>query len=74
MNVEVGAEAALFLEKEYITVLPLQCSQGRTKISYRHDKPNEPTKEGHLSLVLFESPFNLSFNSQQGPPHSSLSG
>jgi hypothetical protein len=24
---------------------------------YRHGKPNEPTKEGPLSLVLFESPF-----------------
>jgi hypothetical protein len=24
---------------------------------YRHDKSNEPTKEGHLSFVLFESPY-----------------
>jgi hypothetical protein len=24
---------------------------------YRHGKPNEPTKEGTLSFVLFESPF-----------------
>ncbi len=24
---------------------------------YRNDKPNEPTKEGALSFVLFESPF-----------------
>jgi hypothetical protein len=23
----------------------------------RHGKPNEPTKEGHLLFVLFESPF-----------------
>ncbi len=23
---------------------------------YRHDEPNEPTKEGHLSYVLPESP------------------
>ncbi len=24
---------------------------------HRHDEPNEPTKEGPLSFVLFESPF-----------------
>ncbi len=35
---------------------------------YRH----EPTKEENLSFVLFESPVHLSFNSQQGPPLSSL--
>jgi hypothetical protein len=33
-------------------------SKGRTKnLFYRHDKPNEPTKKGPLSFVLFESPF-----------------
>jgi hypothetical protein len=34
-----------------------------------------PMKEGTLSFVLFESPFTSfsSFNSQQGPPLSSLS-
>ncbi len=26
-------------------------------VLYRHDKPNEPTKKGPLSFVLFESPF-----------------
>jgi hypothetical protein len=26
-------------------------------ILHRHDKPNESTKEGTLSFVLFESPF-----------------
>ncbi len=36
-------------------------------------KPNEPTKEGPLSFVLFDSPFTLSFDNQQGPPLSSLS-
>jgi hypothetical protein len=36
---------------------------------YRHGEPNEPTKEGLLSFVLFEFlPIHLSFNSQQGPP------
>jgi hypothetical protein len=41
---------------------------------YRHDKPKEPTKEGPLSFVLFESHIHLSFNSRQGPPLSSFSG
>ncbi len=27
MNVEIGAEAALFLEKEYISGISLQCSK-----------------------------------------------
>ncbi len=36
---------------------------------YRHDEPNELTKEGPLAFVLFESPFtSVSFNSPQGPP------
>jgi hypothetical protein len=25
---------------------------------YLHDEPNEPTKEGPLSFVLFKTPFN----------------
>ncbi len=35
------------------------CSQGRTKpkLLYRHDKHNEPIKEGPISFVRFESPF-----------------
>ncbi len=51
-----------------------QSSQGN--LLYRHDKPNKPTKERPLSFVLFESPLpiHLSFNRQQGPPLSSLSG
>jgi hypothetical protein len=40
---------------------------------YRHDKPNKPTKEGPLSFVLFESPIDFIFNSQQCPPLSGLS-
>jgi hypothetical protein len=37
------------------------CSVEQTRLTknlfYRHDKPNEPTKEVPLSFVLFESPF-----------------
>ncbi len=32
-------------------------SQGRKNLLYWDDKPNEPTKKGPLSFVLFESPF-----------------
>jgi hypothetical protein len=44
------------------------------KSLYRHDKPNEPTKEGPLSFVLFESPSQLSVHRQQWPPLSGISG
>jgi hypothetical protein len=29
----------------------------KSLVQYLHDKPNEPSKEGHLSDVLHESPF-----------------
>jgi hypothetical protein len=32
-------------------------AKAEKNILYRHDKPNEPTKEGPLSFLLFESPF-----------------
>jgi hypothetical protein len=47
---------------------------GEKNILYRHNKPNESTKKGPLSVVLFESPFTSVSTSQQGPPLSSLSG
>jgi hypothetical protein len=34
MNVEIGAEAALFPEKEYITELPLQCMLRKIRINW----------------------------------------
>jgi hypothetical protein len=42
---------------------------------YRHDKPNEPTKEGRTPFIctLWVSIY-LNFNSQQGPLLSCLSG
>ncbi len=42
--------------KEYIVLGRLEPRQDKN-ILYRHDKPNEPTREGPLSFVLFESPF-----------------
>jgi hypothetical protein len=35
---------------------------------YRHDKPDEPTKEGPLSFVLFESPFTPVSTVSRGQP------
>jgi hypothetical protein len=58
MNVEIGAEAALFPEKEYINGIAVAV----------HDKPNEPTKEGPLSFVLFESPFTSVSKVSRGHP------
>jgi hypothetical protein len=44
-------------------------SQGKFKnLLYRHDKPNEPTKEGPLSFVLFESPFTSISTVSSGQP------
>jgi hypothetical protein len=40
------------------------------KLLYRNE-PNEPTREGPLSYVLLESPYNQQL---AGPPLSSLSG
>jgi hypothetical protein len=45
-----------------------QSSPGRKKVLYRHDKPNEPTKERPLSFVLFESPFNSVSTDSRGHP------
>ncbi len=44
----------------------LEQSRQTNNLLYWQGKPNKPTKEGPLSFVL-------SFNSQQGPPLSSLS-
>jgi hypothetical protein len=37
----------------------LEVPRQDTNLLYRHDKPNETTKEGPLLYVLFESPFIL---------------
>jgi hypothetical protein len=56
------------------------CSMGRLEQSrqdnnllYRHEEPNEPTKEGLLSFVFFESPFASVSTFSRGHPLSSLS-
>jgi hypothetical protein len=35
---------------------------------YRHDESNEPTKEGPVSFVFFESPFTSVSTVGRGPP------
>jgi hypothetical protein len=54
--------------KKYFVLGRLEQPRQNKGPLYRHDKPNEPTKEGLLSFVLFESPFNLCFKSQQAHP------
>ncbi len=62
MNVEIGAEAALFPEKEYIKEIYFAV-QGRTKIFC-----SVTTKEGTFHLYSL-SPHLLNLNSQQGTTH-----
>ncbi len=44
-------------EKKYFVPGRLEQPRQNRNLLYRHDKPYEPTKEGPLSFVLFESPF-----------------
>jgi hypothetical protein len=53
---------------------PTRAAEAEKNILYRQNKPNEPTKEGPLSLVRDEYPFTSGFNSQEGPPLYTLSG
>jgi hypothetical protein len=43
-------------EKKFVLGLLKQPKKNKNLL-YKHDKPNEPTKEGSPSFVLFESPF-----------------
>jgi hypothetical protein len=70
MNVEIGAEAALFPEKEYINRIAVAV-QGRAKISCASmaspTNPNQQTKEGPFSFVVLESPpFTYKFQQSAG--------
>jgi hypothetical protein len=44
-------------KKKYFVVGRIQQPRQNKNLLYRHDKPNEPNKEGPLTFVLFESPF-----------------
>ncbi len=43
--------------KKYFVLFRLEQPRQNKNLLYEHNKPNEPTKEGPLSFVLFESPF-----------------
>ncbi len=42
-------------EKKKICTEPTGAAKAEKNLLYRHDKPNEPAKEGLLSFLLFES-------------------
>jgi hypothetical protein len=44
-------------EKIFIVIGRLEQPRKKKNLLYRHGRPSEPTKEGHLLFVLFESPF-----------------
>ncbi len=62
-------------EKKIFCTGPTRAAETKQKslVQYQHHEPKESTKEGPLSFVLW-IPIHLSFNSQQGPVLSSLSG
>jgi hypothetical protein len=59
------------VRKKYFALGRLEQPMQDKNLLYWHKKPNKRTKEASLSklsFVLFEFPFVVSFNSQQGPP------
>ncbi len=59
--------------KKYFVLGRLVQPRQDKNLLYRQDNSNEPTKEGPLSFVLFESPFTSVSTVSRGPPLSSLS-
>ena len=55
-------------EKYFVMGQPKQPRAEQNSIVPRHDKPNEPTKDGPLSFVLFESPFTSVSTVNRGHP------
>jgi hypothetical protein len=45
------------MRKKYFVLDRLEQPRQDKNLFYRHEKPNEPTKEGPLSFVLLEFPF-----------------
>jgi hypothetical protein len=54
--------------KKYLFLGRLEQPRQNKNLLYRHDKPNEPTKKGPLSFVLFESPFTSVSTVSRGRP------
>jgi hypothetical protein len=64
----------VFVEKKIFCTGPTGAPKAEPKknLLYRQYKPNESTKEGPLSFVLFESPFTSVSTVSRGQPHPSL--
>jgi hypothetical protein len=56
------------VRKKIFSILPTIADEAEKNLLYRHDKLYELTKEGPLSLVLFESIFILFSTVSRGHP------
>jgi hypothetical protein len=72
LTLKITLKKCVVRKKYFVLGRPEQPRHNKKNLLCWHDKPNEPTKKGHL-LVVPLSPVHLSFNSQQGLPLSSLS-
>ncbi len=61
------------VKKKYFVLGQLEQPRQDKNWLYRHDKPNEPAKEGPLSFELFELPFTSIQQSQGATTLYSLS-
>ncbi|MFO0001806.1 MAG: hypothetical protein ACK559_11820, partial [bacterium] len=66
-----GIEIVSVREK-YFVLGRLEQPRQNKNLLYRHDKPSEPTREGPLSCVLFESPFTSVSTDSGGHPSPGL--
>jgi hypothetical protein len=63
-----GIEIVYGEENFFFTGPTREATRQNKKLLYRHDKPNEPIKEGPLSFVLFESLFTSVSKVSRGHP------
>jgi hypothetical protein len=54
------------MRKKYFVLRQLEQPRQDKNLLYRHDDLNEPIKEGPLSFVLFESPFDSVLTASRG--------
>jgi hypothetical protein len=65
----MGTKEIVYGEENNILYCELsRAVKAEQNLLYRHDKPNEPTKEGSLSFVLLESPFTSVSTVSRGHP------
>jgi hypothetical protein len=56
-----GIEIVYSEEKNIFCIYQTRAPRQNKKLWYRQERPNDPTKKGYLSFVLFESPFAPQF-------------